>query len=88
MVLFLGVFHSQFLNMVYNPFYKFHVSICRNGEADENNNVSLDAIFNDDEYDMLEDDSDSDGYLSEVLSSFADIIYDYLIGFILTLFVN
>lgn len=74
--------------MVYNPFYKFHVSICRNGEADENNNVSLDAIFNDDEYDMLEDDSDSDGYLSEVLSSFADIIYDYLIGFILTLFVN
>lgn len=40
-----------------------------NGEADENNNVSLDAIFNDDEYDMLEDDSDSDGYLSEELSS-------------------
>ncbi|XP_022133965.1 nucleolar complex protein 2 homolog isoform X2 [Momordica charantia] len=41
-----------------------------NGEADGNNYVSLDAIFSEDEYDMLEDDSDSDGYISEDLSSF------------------
>ncbi|TYK14874.1 nucleolar complex protein 2-like protein [Cucumis melo var. makuwa] len=41
-----------------------------NGEADENNVVSLEAIFSEDEYDMLEDDSDSDGYISEEPSSF------------------
>ncbi|KAL0548943.1 hypothetical protein IC582_013420 [Cucumis melo] len=42
-----------------------------NGEADENNVVSLEAIFSEDEYDMLEDDSDSDGYISEEPSSFS-----------------
>lgn len=41
-----------------------------NGEADAKDFVSLDAIFSEDEYDMLENDSDSDGYISEELSSF------------------
>lgn len=41
-----------------------------NGEADEKINVSLDAIFSEDEYDMLQENSDSDGYISEDLSSF------------------
>lgn len=28
--------------------------------------VSLDAIFSDDDHDLIEDDTDSDGFLSEV----------------------
>ena len=58
--------------MLHYPFnsFKFHDSICRNGESDANDNVSLDAIFSEDEYDMLENDSDSDGYISEVFTEF------------------
>lgn len=50
-------------------------SFCRNGEADGNNYVSLDAIFSEDEYDMLEDDSDSDGYISEVFTMFLPRVF-------------
>ena len=60
--------------LLYYPF-KFLVSICRNGEADENNVVSLEAIFSEDEYDMLEDDSDSDGYISEVFYGVLPILF-------------
>lgn len=41
---------------------------CRNNEVEDFKDISLDAVFGEDDSDMDGDDSDSDGYLSEVLN--------------------
>lgn len=41
--------------------------VCRNNEVEDFKDISLDAVFDEDDSDMDGDDSDSDGYLSEVL---------------------
>lgn len=40
---------------------------CRNPEAGDIEDISLDAIFSEDDSDVTGDDSESDGYLSEVV---------------------
>ena len=40
---------------------------CRNPEAGDIEDISLDAVFSEDDSDVTGDDSESDGYLSEVV---------------------
>jgi len=42
--------------------------VCRNNEVEDFKDISLDIVFGEEDSDMDGDDSDSDGYLSEVLN--------------------
>jgi hypothetical protein len=56
------------LNPLENHYDKFTChSFLRNPEGGDIEDIALDTIFSDDDSDVAEDDSESDGYLSEVV---------------------